>query len=402
MRMTGSHGNGGKHFAPLLLAAICMIAVGCAPTKPRPPRTDLAYGGRADSRRRAKISPHAARAARDALVQEAIAKRLREHGSAEPQLAPEPSQIAAEHARVDHFIRHYSEDDRWVVPQSLERGRPYLPMIRTTLEAAGVPREVAYLPVVESRFTSFARSGAGAAGLWQFMRSTGRRYGLRVDSCVDERLDPVLSTRAAARYLARLYDHFNDWHLALAAYNAGEGRIARLMRKHDAEDYWELVDRGLLPRETADFVPKLIAVATIAKDPKQHRIARVELPANEETTRWPVQAPISLKTVAKLAGVDREAIEQLNPSLRCGRVPRGGYAVRLPRQQVAAFESAYTSLDPQTLVYGDGVHRVQRGESPASIARLYGISVRELMRENDIRNPRRLRVNTRLRIPDPI
>ncbi len=317
--------------------------------------------------------------------------------------SPVPRPLDLDHPRVGPFVRHYARRDPELIERSLRRAGPYMRMIRDTLAHAGVPHEIAYLPIIESKFEVSARSRAGATGMWQFMAPTGRRYGLEIDRCVDERQDPVLSTRAAARYLAELYEDFGDWHLALAAYNAGESRIRRIMHKNGVGDYWSMVDRGLLPRETAHFVPRLLAVATIVENADAYGLTTPQSwPAGDPTVTVEVDAPISLKSVAKLAGLDRATVEALNPALQCKRVPRGGYDVRLPRRNQTTFTAAYAALDPQTILRGDAVHRVRRGENPGSIARLYGVSVSDLMAENGIRDPRRLRVDTELRIPNPI
>lgn len=313
----------------------------------------------------------------------------------------QPSPFDHSHPAVDHFLDYYSDQSPEIVARSLTRALPHLPMIRQTLDEAGVPAEIAYLPIVESHFKVSARSQAGATGIWQFMRATGQRYGLRIDGCVDERRDPIRSTEAAARYLAELRDRFEDWHLALAAYNAGEGKIGRIMRDHGVDDYWTMVERQLLPRETAQFVPRFLAAAAVAKHADAGSSAQGYSRSRvNDTAMVRVRDPISLKTVADLAGVDRQVVRVLNPALACDRVPRGGYRVHLPSEAVGAFRTAYASLDARALAAADGTtHRVRRGESPGSIARRYGVSVRTLMRANGIRNPRQLKVNTTLRIP---
>lgn len=318
----------------------------------------------------------------------------------DPQLEASPFELG--HPTVDRFIVYYSDQSPEIIETSLVRAQPHLGEMKQTLRDAGVPGEMVYLPIVESHYKDSAHSRAGAAGIWQLMPPIAKHFGLRVEPCVDERRDPVRSTEAAAQYLSSLHGRFEDWHLALAAYNLGEGRISRIMRDYGVEDYWTMVDRSLLPRETAQFVPKFLAAATVAQNADSFGIdltPKASLPRDVEPVHVP--DPVSLKTVASLAGVDRATVERLNPSLYCGRVPVGGYEVWLPRRSVRAFQQAYADFDRKAAVAGS-THRVRRGESPASIARLYGVSVRALMRENGIHNPRRLRVNTTLRIPEPI
>lgn len=318
----------------------------------------------------------------------------------------ESSPFDLAHPAVDRFIDYYSDQSPEIIVGSLDRALPHLPKIREMLSQAGVPADIAYLPIVESHFKPSARSHAGATGIWQFMRATGQRYGLRIDGCVDERRDPIRSTLAAARYLAELHDRFEDWHLALAAYNVGEGRIDRIMRDHGVDDYWTMVERHLLPRETAQYVPRFLAAAAVAKTVDTWSGSATDSPTPEvDTGIVRVREQLSLKMIASLAGIDRATVQALNPALACGHLPRGGYAVHLPIDAIGSFERAYARLDHRTIardrgLHPDrGVHRVRRGESPGSIARRYGVSVTKLMRANGIRNPRSLRVNTALRIP---
>lgn len=320
---------------------------------------------------------------------------------------PSTSPFDHAHPAVDHYIDYFCDRSPRTIEVSLGRAMPHLPYIRQTLSKAGVPPEIAYLPIVESRFEDNARSRAGATGIWQFMRATAAHYGLRIDGCIDERRDPIRSTEAAARYLAALHDQFEDWHLALAAFNVGEGRIQRIMRDTGIDDYWTMVERQLLPRETAQYVPKFLAAATIAENPDTFGLLIDSssalgggAPVDFATVR--IADPISLKTVAALAGVDRATVQALNPALACNRIPRGGYGVRLPREAVGTFREAYARRDTLAAVEarsGAGVHRVRRGENPASIARRYGVSVRGLMRANGLNDPRKLRVGDTLRIP---
>lgn len=151
------------------------------------------------------------------------------------------------------------------IRRTAARARRYLPLVRRILTEEGVPASLAYLPMVESRFDPDAVSPRGAAGLWQLMPETARQLGLRVDAEVDERFDPVLSTRAAARYLAHLHRRFGDWHLAIAAYNAGETRVARELARTGADDFWSLVESGVLPSESRQYVPRFLAAAELLK-----------------------------------------------------------------------------------------------------------------------------------------
>jgi membrane-bound lytic murein transglycosylase D len=285
---------------------------------------------------------------------------------------------------------------------SLERASNYLGTVTTILADEGVPAELAYLPIIESGFRLNAVSPAGAVGPWQFMRMTGRRYGLRIDGYVDERRDPIQSTRAAARYLRDLYDMFGDWHLSLAAYNSGEGAIARVRDRENVDNYWEMTERGYLPRETSEFVPRFIAAMEIARAPESYGF---EMPAGylQPSEQVHIDRSISLRTVAKLSGTGVDDIEDLNPALCRGVVPPGGYQVRLPSGATTRFRRTFAALKVEEKRQG-GVsapvtHKVRRGETPTSIAKRYKVSVRALMQANGLRSARQLTAGKILRIP---
>lgn len=174
------------------------------------------------------------------------------------------------HPRVTRFVARFQSDGRDSLGTALSRSQRYVHDIATILREEGLPRELAYLPLIESAFRPHAVSGAGAVGLWQLLASTGRHYGLRIDHHVDERRDPVKSTRAAAKYLKDLHATFGDWHLSLAAYNSGEHAIARLLTRRPSVTFWELRQSGHLYAETADFVPKFLAAVQIAESPEAH------------------------------------------------------------------------------------------------------------------------------------
>ena len=174
------------------------------------------------------------------------------------------------HPRVTRFVALFEPDGRGSLGTALSRGQRYLHDIAIILREEGLPPELAYLPLIESAFMPHAVSRAGAVGLWQLLASTGRHYGLRIDGQVDERRDPVKSTRAAAKYLRDLHATFGDWHLSLAAYNSGEHAIARLLASGPSLTFWELRQAKRLHGETADFVPKVLAAVQIAERPEAH------------------------------------------------------------------------------------------------------------------------------------
>jgi soluble lytic murein transglycosylase-like protein len=260
---------------------------------------------------------------------------------ADPLLAALRSRVRRGDSRVpavavDRWILRLLSDAelRAGMDDALGRMSRYEPLIRETLRRNGEPEELLYLVIVESEFRENAVSRAGAAGMWQFMTGTGRTYDLEVSEYVDERRDPIRSTEAAARHLADLHREFGSWHLALAAYNAGSGRVGALLRRYawdqrgDEALYWRI--RGHLPRETRDYVPLYLAAAEIARRPQAFGIHPRRLPPLTFSERW-VPGGVALEAVARDVGAPVEALRQLNPHLIRGMTPPGRrWPVRVP------------------------------------------------------------------------
>jgi membrane-bound lytic murein transglycosylase D len=320
----------------------------------------------------------------------------------EPESAGEESKFSSAHPQVQVFVDRYQTSMRTYMERALQRGSKYLPRMTRILVEEGVPAELAYLPIVESGFSIHAVSHAGAVGPWQFVRGTGRRYGLRIDGYVDERRDPELATRAAARYLRDLYDMFGDWHLALAGYNSGEGNIQRIQDWKGCEDFWEMSDRGYLPNETSEFVPRFLAAVEVAMSAEFYGF-EVQPTAPTRFDIIEVTRPISLKAVALLSGSDEETIRDLNPALNRGVVPPHGYSVRLPKGTREQFEVALASYReperPAIRPRAARSHKVRRGETLASIARRYGVTVKSVLKANRMRSGKSLKAGQSLRIP---
>jgi membrane-bound lytic murein transglycosylase D len=338
---------------------------------------------------------------RAAISQTPVLRPPASMGRNRPEVEPA---FETSHPSVQDFLAAYQTRQRGFIERSLERGRQYLPTMRSILEQEGVPLDLVYLPIIESGFRLNAVSPAGAVGPWQFIHSTGRRYGLRIDRYVDERRDPEKATRAAARYLRDLYSMFEDWHLSLAAYNTGEANVARIRDRAQIDDYWEMIDRGYLPRETRQYVPKFLAALEIAKSPEEYGIYVAKGSRPSRYDRVNIDKSISLKTVAELTGASVAEITELNPALRAGVVPPQGYEVRLPKGTRQAFEQAYANLKVRratAVVWDDAplTHRVRRGETLSGIARRYRVSVQALMRENGLRKARSLQAGKTIRIP---
>ena len=318
--------------------------------------------------------------------------------------------FSVDHPRVDDFVSTFQSQWRGFFQRALARSGKYLPRMAAIMEKEGVPPELAYLPLIESGFRPEAVSRAGAVGPWQLIRGTGRRYGLRIDQYVDERRDPVKSTRAAARYLRDLYAMFGNWELSLAAYNTGEARIARILERHQVDDFWDMMEQGYLHRETRDFVPQFLAALQIARAPEAHGFDEPDAePVRYDLVR--VARSLPLRTVAKLAGAPVEEVSGLNPQLVRGVTPpdREGYRVRVPKGTGERFELAYSRMVQEARQYqpqrvlaprpAGEPYRVRRGDTPFGIARRLGVPVKSLMAANGWKNPRRLQIGQVVRVP---
>ncbi len=307
------------------------------------------------------------------------------------------SKAAREHPRVRYFIKDFSKTQSAYFAKSLARSGKYFPMIASVLREEGLPEELAYLALIESNFDPQASSPSDAVGLWQFIPVTARKYGLRINSWIDERRDPVKSTRAAAAYLKDLHAYFGRWYLATAAYNAGQGAIDRALQRSGANDFWSLSEMAKLSDETRNFVPKFIAASLIASNPSKYGFPSVpyETPLTYEEVE--VRGNLHLALAAAMAGTDIETIQALNPELLQDLTPPGENRFRLKIPGHAnAFARAYREhldAEPVEIV----THEVRKGDTLYAIARRYGQELRSLMQLNGLKSSH-IRVGQRLRV----
>jgi membrane-bound lytic murein transglycosylase D len=287
----------------------------------------------------------------------------------------------------------------------LGRSFRYIPRFREILKEEGVPQDTVYLAMIESGFGNFAKSRARAVGNWQFITSTGRRYGLAQDFWVDERRDPEKAARAAARFLADLHEQYGDWRLAWAGYNAGGGRINRAQRL-GYDGFWQMAavpGRRVLRAETKGYVPKLMAAAIIAKHPEEFGFSADEI----ERQSWTPYREVVIKEasllslVARAAGTNELEIIDLNPELRRACTPPRPYKLKIPKERAEAFAQAWPSLEGKVRVTFAG-HVVRRGDTLSSIAGRYGVPAQGIMEMNGLKSARHLRVGQELLVPRPV
>jgi len=297
------------------------------------------------------------------------------------------------------YIRFFQTDAREHFGKWLGRSTRYIPMMRQVLEREKLPLDTVYLAMIESGFSAFAYSFAKAAGPWQFVVGTSKRYGLLTDFWVDERRDPYKATIAASRYLKELRERFKgNWYLAWAAYNAGEGRISRAIRNERTTDFWRMMGKGrTLRAETKHYVPKLIAAALIAKHPERFGF-RVDYEEPREMEEVRVPDATDLHVLANAAGISFEEFRDLNPELRRFCTPPGGWTIKLPHGTKETFLAAYQKLDAKDrLSFTE--HKVEKGEPLGKIARAYGVSEAAILRTNGIKSYRQIKPGRILVIP---
>jgi len=302
---------------------------------------------------------------------------------------------------VEDEIRRFQGGERNFFLNAYRRSGRYREAIVDALKAAGLPEELSWLPLIESGFKCRALSRARALGLWQFIPSTGYKFGLNRDSWIDERLDPQKSTQAAIAYLKELHDIFGDWTTVLAAYNCGEGTVLRLIRRQKInylDNFWDLYE--MLPRETARYVPRFLATLHIIANPDQYgfELPEPDPPLSFETVT--VDRQMSLRAIARALDIPTETLVELNPELRYKVTPNKPYELKVPEGLgsvlMASLDNIPTWCPPKRVF---AYHKVRRGETLSLIAMKYHTSVSAIMRANRIRSAKRLRVGQRLKIP---
>lgn len=313
-------------------------------------------------------------------------------------------------SRVEGWIDYFTGKGRTHMERYLERSSRYLPRMKDILKKSGLPADLVYLALIESGFNLRAKSRAKAVGPWQFMKATGKRYGLKVDAWVDERRDPILSTQAAAAYLKDLYLMFESWYLAASAYNAGEYKILRAIEELKTNNYWRISETRHIRRETKDYIPKLIAAAIIAKNPHKYGFRDLSYQEPLEFETIETGQIISLRELARAIDCSEDELLDLNPAFVKGRTPptREVYVLRVPigskvlaERRIASTNLSQTgsSSKPSRSVAsvkasssddGSGYiyHMVKRGESLWSISEQYNVTIQNIFRWNALKKSR--------------
>src|SRR5271166_6507083 len=285
---------------------------------------------------------------------------------------------------VAGYINYFSTRGRGTLERALARSGRYHDMIQRVLKEEGVPQDLIYLAQAESGFHPLALSHAGARGMWQFMASRAKGYGLERDWWVDERQDPEKSTRAAAHHLKDLYKEFGDWYLAMAAYNSGPGTVQNAVKRTGYADFWELYRRNVLPKETRNYVPIILAVTIMAKNPAQYGLDSVikEEPVRYDTVK--IDYPIDLRLAAECVDATASDLLDLNPSLLRMTTPKDSkFELHLPAGTADKFQAAVASIPADKRVWWR-YHKVQAGETLAAIAHTYHTTPRAISEANDL------------------
>jgi len=300
---------------------------------------------------------------------------------------------------VAGYISYFSTRGRGTLERALARSGQYDEMIRRVLKEEGVPQDLIYLAQAESGFHPLALSRAGARGMWQFMASRATGYGLERDWWVDDRQDPEKSTRAAARHLKDLYNEFGDWYLAMAAYNSGPGTVQNAVKRTGYADYWQLYKRNVLPKETRNYVPIILAVTIMAKNPAQYGLDKVVTDKPVPYDAVKIDYPVDLRLVAETVDASASTLQDLNPSLLRLTTPKDReFELHLPAGTKDRYLTAIAAIPPDMRVWWR-YHKVAPGDTLSSVARAFHTSPRAIVQANNLDGDESLRAESELIIP---
>ena len=285
---------------------------------------------------------------------------------------------------VDRNISLFTERIKERFSLYLQRSGKYLTLMKEILKAKNIPEDIAFLPLIESGFNPNAYSVARAVGPWQFIASTARNYGLTIDWWRDERKDPVKSTEAAANYLKDLYEMFGSWNLAMAAYNAGEGKILRALNRTKSDNYWALLNTRLIKKETKEYVPRFIAATLIATNPHEYGFADLDYHPPLQYDEVVLDRPVDLDIAAQCAETSLDTIRELNPEIRRWSTPANvsSYALRIPSGKTEIFAENISRI-PEEERFSVSTYTVKKGDTLKNISTKTGIPVSVILELND-------------------
>lgn len=308
---------------------------------------------------------------------------------------------------VEKWINYFQGKGRPHMERYMSRSKRYEKLMKKVLRDNGLPEDLFYIALIESGFSSRATSHASAVGYWQFIRGTGKRYGLEINKFVDERRDPVLATQAAAEYFKGLYSVFGSWYLAMASYNVGENRVKKEVMKNYTRDFWELAKKKRFPRETVNYVPKFIAAKLIAQNPEKFGFGDIDYMDPIEFDSIIIKQPVNLRVMAEKMNYNYEDFKALNPRFKGEIAPLKDDALelRIPVGMTqVALNSAQESVVEKLEYIADAgeteTYKIRRGDTLSTIARRYRTTVAYLRDLNDISKGKKLRVGMRIQVPD--
>lgn len=308
---------------------------------------------------------------------------------------------------VEKWIAYFQGRGRPHMERYLSRSTRYEKLMKKVLRDNGLPEDLFYIALIESGFNSKAASHASAVGYWQFIRGTGKRYGLEISRFVDERRDPVLSTQAAAEYFKGLYSVFGSWYLAMASYNVGENRVKKEVMSNYTRDFWELAKKRRLPAETINYIPKFIAAKLICKSPEKYGFGEVDYLPPIEFDSLVITQPVNLRIMADKMGYNYEDFKALNPRYKGEIAPLKGTALtlRVPvgmveQAKLAAVDSIVQKVEYVADSAETETYKIRRGDNLYLIARRYRTTVAYLRDLNDLDRGKKLKIGMKLQVPD--
>ncbi|MEW6002500.1 MAG: lytic transglycosylase domain-containing protein [Nitrospirota bacterium] len=343
---------------------------------------------------------YASESNQDKSIEQPVISSLHEDINNVPEIVSDYSQSEQAVAGVSKYITFFTHKIKEKFSRWLSRSGKYLELMQEILKEKEIPEEIVFLPLIESGFNPYAYSPARAAGYWQFVSSTARRYGLEINWWRDERRDPVKSTVAAANYLKDLYEMFGSWNLAMAAYNAGEGRILNALKKTNTDNYWSLLDTAYIKPETKDYVPKFIAASMIANSPKDFGFEDLEYHSPLDYDEIRIDSPVDLEIIADCAGTTVEVIKELNPELKrwCTPPDVSEYNLRIPAGTKDVFLKNLSQI-PEIKRFSIDLYKAKKKDTLKKISKKTGVPLQVILDLNSFEKIIPLKAGMKIYLP---